>query len=101
MKVYFYSVVTCFIDDFLYSISRLSDNNLLSPGAWVLDYFDLDAINVLNDTIVEINLSKPFPGILGLLTMSYFSFVPYEATKYFGENFSSNPVGTGPFCFQS
>ena len=88
-------------NDFLYSISRLSDHNLLSPGAWVLDYFDLDAINVLNDTIVEINLSKPFPGILGLLTMSYFSFVPYEATKYYGENFSSNPVGTGPFFFKS
>ena len=86
--------------DFLYTISRLGDENILSPGTWVLDYLDTDNIYAINDTILEINLTQPFPGLLGLLTMNYFSFVPKEAVDFFGKNFSKNPVGTGPFYFK-
>ncbi|MBJ04732.1 MAG: ABC transporter substrate-binding protein [Flavobacteriales bacterium] len=86
--------------DFLFSISRLSDENILSPGSWVLDYLDIDKIKILNDSIIEINLPKPFPGLLGLLSMNYFSFIPKEAINYFGSKFSSNPIGTGPFSFK-
>ena len=86
--------------DFIYSISRLNDVNILSPGAWVLDYIDLKNTRAINDTILEISLDRPFPGILGLLSMNYFSFVPFEAVDYFGPLFSKNPVGTGPFHFK-
>lgn len=86
--------------DFIYSISRLVDEKNLSPGAWVTDYINLEKTNAINDTVLEIHLNKPFPGFLGLLSMNYFAFVPYEAVNYFGSNFSYNPIGTGPFCFK-
>jgi len=86
--------------DFIYSISRLVDKNNLSPGAWVMDYINYHKTIAVNDTVLEVTLNKPFPGILGLLSMSYFSFVPREAIEYFGSNFSQNPVGTGPFYFK-
>ena len=87
-------------EDFIYSISRLQDPNIISPGSWVLDYIDLPKTRALNDTTLEICLNKPFPGILGLLSMNYFSFIPFEAINYFGDSFSQNPIGTGPFSFK-
>ena len=87
-------------NDFVYSLSRLANKELISPGRWVLDYFSLDDVVALNDTLLEINLPKPFPGFLGLLTMNYFSLVPKEAVDFFGDKFSSNPIGTGPFYFK-
>ena len=86
--------------DFVYSLSRLANRELVSPGRWVLDYFNIDNVVALNDTVLEINLPTPFPGFLGLLTMNYFSFVPKEAVDFFGDKFSSNPIGTGPFYFK-
>ena len=86
--------------DFIYSISRLIDKDNISPGAWVMDYINYDQTVAINDTVLELTLNKPFPGILGLLSMSYFSFVPHEAIQYFGTSFSYNPVGTGPFYFK-
>ena len=105
----FYHVSECFgsdstrlvsASDFIHGLSRLANKEILSPGTWVLDYFDLNNTKALNDTILEINLKKPFPGFLGLLTMNYFAFVPPEAVLFFGDNFSSNPIGTGPFYFK-
>ncbi len=87
--------------DFINSITRIKNKQNISPGYWVLDYLDLDKIHSVNDTLLEINLSKPFPGLLGLLTMNYFSFVPIEAVNYYGIEFSKNPIGTGPFIFKS
>ena len=86
--------------DFLYTLSRLDDPHIISPGSWLLDYIDLNKTSALNDTVLEIYLNKPFPGILGLLSMNYFAFIPFEAIDYFGDHFSKNPIGTGPFRFQ-
>ena len=86
--------------DFIYSISRLYDKDIVSPGGWVLDYIDLENTYAINDTMIEIRLKQPFPGILGLLSMNYFSFTPYEAVEYYGDSFSKNPIGTGPFKFK-
>jgi peptide/nickel transport system substrate-binding protein len=45
-------------------------------------------------------LAKPFPPFLGILSMTYASVVPHEAVEYYGDDFRSHPVGTGPFKFQ-
>jgi ABC-type transport system substrate-binding protein len=87
--------------DFITSISRINNKENLSPGSWVMDYLDIDNIYAINDTLLEFNLSHPFPGMLGMLTMSYFSFVPHEAIEYHGNNFSNHPIGTGPFMFKA
>lgn len=84
--------------DFVYSFTRLKDQRLASPGSWVLhnvaDYY------AVNDTVFEIQLTQPFPPFLGLLAMRYCSVVPVEVVEYFGSQFRSNPIGTGPFHFK-
>jgi peptide/nickel transport system substrate-binding protein len=84
--------------DFVYSFNRLKDPKIASPGSWVLQ--KVDAFKALNDTIFEIRLNQPFPAFLGLLTMKYCSVVPEEVVEYYGEEFRSHPVGTGPFLFK-
>ena len=53
-----------------------------------------------NDDTFIIELNKPFPAFLGLLSMRFCSVVPKEAIDYYGNEFRSNPVGTGPFKFK-
>jgi peptide/nickel transport system substrate-binding protein len=84
--------------DFEYSLKRLIDTQLASPGSWVLQ--KVENFNVVNDSIFEINLKQPFPAFLGLLTMKYCSVVPKEIIEHYGNDFRSNPIGTGPFEFK-
>lgn len=82
--------------DFEYSFSRLLDEDVASPGRWVLS--NVSSFKALNDSIFIINLKSPFPGFLGLLSMQYCSVVPKEIIE--SVDFHSNPIGTGPFKFQ-
>ena len=84
--------------DFVYSFDRLKDPKIASPGSWVLQ--NVASYSAENDTTLVIQLKKPFPPFLGLLSMRYCSVVPKEAVEYYGNNFRSNPVGTGPFQFK-
>src|SRR5690606_15232398 len=54
----------------------------------------------VNDTIFEIRLKKHFPPFLGILAMRYCSVVPKEIAEHYGNDFRSNPIGTGPFQFK-
>tara|TARA_B100001758_G_scaffold81904_1_gene69626 strand:- start:29874 stop:31442 length:1569 start_codon:yes stop_codon:yes gene_type:complete len=82
--------------DFVYSFNRLLDSNIASPGAWVLS--NIQSYSALNDSTFRIELVKPFPAFLSLLSMQYCSVVPKEIVE--GGNFHRYPVGTGPFKFQ-
>ncbi len=84
--------------DFEYSLNRLKDKQVASPGSWVLN--KVDRFYAVNDSIFEIKLKQPFPAFLGLLTMKYCSVVPKEIVEHFGTDFRSNPIGTGPFKFK-
>lgn len=84
--------------DFVYSFDRLTDPKVASPGSWVLQ--NVASYSAENDTTLVIQLKKPFPPFLGLLSMRYCSVVPQEAVEFYGNNFRSNPVGTGPFQFK-
>ena len=91
-------------EDFVYSFNRVVDKHLNSPGLWVFSSVKHDddqyAFTALDDTTFQIELSKPFPPFLGILSMTYASVVPKEAVEYYGNDFRSHPVGTGPFKFQ-
>jgi len=91
-------------EDFVYSFNRVVDKQLNSPGLWIFSSVKHDddhyAFTALNDTTLQIELSKPFPPFLGILSMTYASVVPHEAVEYYGNDFRSHPVGTGPFKFQ-
>ena len=91
-------------EDFVYSFNRVVDKTLNSPGLWIFSSVKHDgdhyAFTALDDTTFQIELSKPFPPFLGILSMTYASVVPHEAVEYYGDDFRSHPVGTGPFKFQ-
>lgn len=84
--------------DFVYSFNRLKDEKVASPGSWVLN--KVDTFYAENDSIFIIKLKQPFPAFLGLLSMKYCSVVPKEIIEYYGSDFRSNPIGTGPFKFK-
>ena len=84
--------------DFVYSFNRVLDRKLNSSGSWI--FSNVYAFNAINDTVLEIKLTQPFPAFLGILSMSYASVVPHEAVEYYGTEFGRHPVGTGPFKYQ-
>lgn len=84
--------------DFEYSFHRLLDPKVASPGKWVLEY--VNEFKAKNDSTFVIQLKRPFPPFLSLLSMQYCSVVPKEAVEYFGSEFRANPIGTGPFRFK-
>ena len=86
--------------DFVYSFERVIDPIKTTPGAWVFSPVDsLRPFRAVNDSVLEIKLTKPFPPFLGLLGMEYCSVIPREAVEFYGDDFRSHPVGTGPFKF--
>lgn len=84
--------------DFVYSLNRLKDPRVASPGSWVLS--NVKSFYAVNDTVFEIQLAQPFPPFLGILAMRYCSVVPEEIVTHYGNAFRSYPIGTGPFYFK-
>jgi ABC-type transport system substrate-binding protein len=84
--------------DFEYSLNRLKDKSVASPGSWVLS--KVESFSSLNDSTFQVKLKQPFPAFLGLLTMKYCSVVPKEIIEHYGGDFRVNPIGTGPFKFK-
>lgn len=85
--------------DFVYAFNRLLDATV-SSAISLLTYVDTTKQNgfeAINDSTFVVRLVKPFTPFLGILTMKYFSVVPKEAVVHYGDDFRSNPVGTGPF----
>lgn len=83
--------------DVVFSLKRLIDPELASPGSWTMNY--VEAISALNEFTVQIKLKSIFPAFLGVLTMKYCSVLPKEVSE--GKiNFRENPIGTGPFYFK-
>ncbi len=85
--------------DFVYSFLRITDPKTASPGAWIFTgkIAAGSPFIALNDSTFQLKLSRPFPPILGILSMQYCSVIPQEAVEKYGSSFRANPVGTGPF----
>jgi peptide/nickel transport system substrate-binding protein/oligopeptide transport system substrate-binding protein len=98
--------------DVKYSFKRILDPKSRSPHTWVLekirgaygfmhgDTHDLEGIRVVDEFTVEISLEEPFSPFLSLLTMTAAYIVPREEVEKWGQDFSSHPVGTGPFVLK-
>ena len=84
--------------DFEYSFRRLLDIKIASPGNWIFN--NVKSFKALNDSVFEIQLLKEFDPFLGILSMKYCSVVPQEVIDEIGDDFSKNPIGTGPFKFK-
>jgi peptide/nickel transport system substrate-binding protein len=95
-------------DAVVYSLSRQfkKDHPEYGNGPWKYwGYMDMD--NIIKDVVavdnltVKISLKKPEAPFIANLAMNFSSIVSPTAAKKYGKDFSSNPVGTGPFKFVS
>jgi len=99
--------------DFKYSFTRIADPKTKSPNSWIFENIigardfmdgradDIKGIVVKDDYTLELRLEKPFSPFLNLLTMTAAYAVPKEEVEKRGSDFSSCPVGTGPFVLTS
>jgi oligopeptide transport system substrate-binding protein len=109
--------------DFVYSFKRLLNSTLESDGTWIFEGHVLGAEEWMKATAeangpvdyskplpgfvaadrytLQIKLSRPYPQLYWVLTMPYAFVVSHEAVEKYGEEFSSHPVGTGPFKLKS
>lgn len=98
--------------DFQYSFQRTLAPASKSPNTWVFeqllgadDYMKgkADAVKgiiVADDYTLKIKLKKPFSPFIRLMTMTAAYVVPREEVEKWGPDFSSHPVGTGPFVMK-
>ena len=86
--------------DFLYSLRRILDPKVASPGLWIFAQVADDGFAAPDDTTFVVRLKEPFAPMLSLLAMQYCSVVPREVVEHYGDDFRSHPCGTGPFRFQ-
>ena len=105
-------------DDVVYSLKRLADRRLVSPGAWLVEdaivgmrtFADLSAqgtrtdysppilgLRAVDPHTVRIELVRPMHQFLWYLALSYSAVVPHEAVSFYGEAFGDHAVGTGPY----
>nr|MDA8088188.1 ABC transporter substrate-binding protein [Nitrospiraceae bacterium] len=99
-------------EDFKYSFERLLSPKTLSPNSWVLSRIEgakdfmkgsapaVKGIIVRGPYALDIKLEKPFSPFPYLLAMTGAYVVPREVAQSEGPDFSSRPVGTGPFTVQ-
>ncbi len=110
-------------DDLVYSLKRLADAKLASPGYWIVagrvegasefhaasldqsvptDYSaDVPGLRALDERTVRIRLVAPDPEFLWCLALPYASLVPREAVEALGDAFGGSEFGSGPFRLAS
>jgi peptide/nickel transport system substrate-binding protein/oligopeptide transport system substrate-binding protein len=98
--------------DFKYSFERVLDPETLSPKTWIFEKVvgarefmegkddEVKGIRVLDNYTLEIKLTEPFSPFPNLLTMPAAYVVPMEEVLHWGQDFSSHPVGTGPYVLK-
>ena len=85
--------------DVAYSLERLMATETSSPGWWILS--QVGRIEVLDSATIRFHLTQPEEAMLGRLAMPYCGIVAPEAVAMYGADFSSHPVGTGPFYLKA
>lgn len=93
--------------DFVNSFFRITDPEVASPGRYIFQNLDRSersfglGFYAPNDSTLKIVLAQPQHSFLEQLALSFCYVVPIEIVDYFGDDFTRNPVGTGPFKFKS
>ena len=104
--------------DVVFSLKRLSDRKVASPGSWLMDdavkgmrafadastgesatdySMDVAGLQVLDDRRVRIELTQPRQQFLWYFAMAYTAIVPHEAVEYYGADFGKQAVGSGAY----
>ncbi|WP_254694494.1 ABC transporter substrate-binding protein [Alloyangia pacifica] len=85
-------------NDVVYSLERAADPE---RSSFANDYAAFESVEALDPETVQIKLSAPVPGFLGLVANYHGGMVvSRKAAEEKGDAFNGDPVGTGPFEFQ-
>lgn len=108
--------------DVVFSLKRLADAKLASPGAWLVkdqilgmrafaecsagsdptDYaLPVAGLLALDDHTVQITLVQPSPEFIWTLAMPYAAVVPPEAVAYYKNDFGAQAVGSAAYRLAS
>jgi peptide/nickel transport system substrate-binding protein len=89
--------------DVVYSLSRIIDKDVASPGAWIFNgkVDPAEPFKAINDSTFQLTLLRPFQPVLGILSMQYCSIVPFEVVEKYGKDFRNHACGTGPFILEN
>lgn len=108
--VRFHNGRTVTADDFVFSFQRLLDPAVKSPAASLFlniegarrfqagEAATVSGISAPRPLTLKIVLEKPFAPFLSILAMANARVVPQEALE---DDFGRQPIGTGPYRFQS
>lgn len=110
--VRFHNGRTVTAEDFRFSFERLLNPETRSERTWILEKLlgagefmmgkaqTVQGIKVRGSHTLELTLKRPFAPFLALLAYPAASVVPREGVERWGRQFSSHPMGTGPFRFR-
>ncbi len=97
--------------DLEYSLERVCDTtSIYNQGIWIFKdkvlkdnngFISDTCFKALDDTTLAIYLDHPVPYFLQILCMPFCSMIPKDLATQYGEEFGRNPVGTGPFAFDT
>lgn len=108
--------------DFAYSFKRIADPKLISPNWWMFDGMivglnewrealktatpeerqaiwdsKIEGINPSDSHTLTLKLTRSYPQIFQILSMTHAAVVAREVVSAYGEAIINHPVGTGPY----
>lgn len=84
-------------EDVVYSLERAANPE---ASAYSGAYSNVQEVKAVDDYTVKLVLDKPVPSLLGLVADYSGGFiVSKKAAEELGDDFTTHPVGTGPFMF--
>lgn len=85
-------------EDVKFSIERIK--NPEDPGRSASNLRPITAVEVVDDYTVDVVTDGPYGPLLNIMSLVYATgIVSPDAVAQYGEDFTRNPVGTGPFRF--
>lgn len=96
--VYFHNGEPFTASDVVFSLTR-SQSHAITQA--VMGVINPDGFEVIDDHTIRISTTEPFAPLLPFLGHNTAFIISEVAAVYFGDDFAENPVGTGPFKFES
>lgn len=82
-----------------FTFKRLLDPATAAPAR--SQFNEVKDVKALDDTTVQFTLDRPFAPFFTNLSTSYAGIISPAAVRKFGKDYGRNPVGTGPFKFET
>lgn len=79
-------------EDVVFSLEEI-----VASETWGVMYEAISEVKAVSPTEVEVEMSKPFPGLTDVLALPFAGIVEKDFGGVSAKDFGRNPVGTGPF----